>query len=56
MENTESISSMILKGASAHEIMVQAVKEGMITMVEDGFMKAKNGITTIEEIMRVTKE
>ena len=30
--------------------------ELFVSMVEDGFMKAKNGITTIEEIMRVTKE
>ncbi len=56
LENTETISSLILKNANAAEIRAQAVKEGMLTMVEDGFIKAKNGITTIEEVMRVTKE
>src|SRR3989339_155605 len=56
MENNADIASLILKGASAREINTQAIKGGMITMVEDGFIKAKNGITTIEEIMRVTKE
>ena len=36
-----------------HEL---ARKQGMLMMIEDGFIKAKNGITTIEEILRVTKE
>ena len=31
-------------------------KQGVLNMVEDGFIKATNGITTIEEILRVTKE
>ena len=56
LENTEEISGLILKNADTHEINRQAIKKGMLTMVEDGFIKAKNGITTIEEIMRVTKE
>ncbi|MCK4540173.1 Flp pilus assembly complex ATPase component TadA [Candidatus Parcubacteria bacterium] len=56
LENTEETSGLILKNANTREINKQAVKEGMLTMVEDGFIKAKNGITTIEEIMRVTKE
>lgn len=56
LENTEKISNLILKNASAGEINKQANAEGMLTMVEDGFTKAKNGITSIEEIMRVTKE
>jgi type II secretory ATPase GspE/PulE/Tfp pilus assembly ATPase PilB-like protein len=38
------------------EIKEAVLKQKMITMVEDGFIKAKNGITTIEEILRVTKE
>ena len=56
LENSEAISSLILKNANASALRAQAIKEGMLTMVEDGFIKAKNGITTIEEIMRVTKE
>ncbi|MCK5061210.1 Flp pilus assembly complex ATPase component TadA [Candidatus Parcubacteria bacterium] len=56
LENTDTISSLILKNAPAKDIYAQALAEGMITMSEDGFIKAKNGITTIEEVMRVTKE
>ena len=32
------------------------IEEGMTTMMEDGIIKAAQGITTIEEVMRVTKE
>lgn len=56
LENTEKISALMLKNASANEINKQTISEGMLTIVEDGFIKAKNGITTIEEVMRVTKE
>lgn len=56
LENTETISGMMLRNASANEINKEAISNGMLTMVEDGFIKAKNGITTLEEIMRVTKE
>jgi len=53
---TQSIKELILKGASADEIEEQAKKEGMRTMVEDGFVKAAQGITTIEEVLRVIIE
>lgn len=56
LENNEKISELISKNANADEINRQAIADGMLTMTEDGFIKAKNGITTIEEIMRVTKE
>lgn len=56
LENTEDISALILKNASAHDIHQKAVEQGMLTIIEDGFIKAKNGITTLEEVMRVTKE
>ncbi len=56
LENSEKISSLMLQNASAEEINRQAIEDGMLTMVEDGFIKAKNGITTIEEVMRVSKE
>lgn len=55
LENTEEISSLMIRNSPASEIGKLAIKEGMLTMVEDGFIKAKSGITTIEEIMRVTK-
>ena len=56
LEITEEISELILRNASRAELIKQAKKQGMLSIVEDGFIKAKNGITTIEEILRVTKE
>jgi len=56
LEITKEVANIILKKGTATEIKAQAEKQKMLTIVEDGFIKAKNGITTIEEIMRVTKE
>ncbi len=53
---TETIKELIIKRSSADEIQKQAQKEGMRTMVEDGFVKAAQGITSIEEILRVIME
>ncbi len=47
------IRDLIIKGATAQAIEVQARSEGMITMVEDGIFKAAQGLTTIEEVLRV---
>lgn len=56
LEVTPTIKEMIVKQATSDEIEKQAKAEGMITMLEDGFIKAAQGITSIEEILRVTKE
>lgn len=56
MEVTPEISDLILKGEIARKISELAKAQGMITILEDGFIKAKKGITTIEEILRVTKD
>ncbi len=56
LEMIPSISELVIKKASSEEIKEQAVKEGMITMLQDGFLKIQSGLTTLEEIMRVTKE
>ena len=53
---TPGVNDLVLKQSSAQEITRQAVKEGMILMKQDGFLKALAGITTLEEIMRVTEE
>lgn len=53
---TETIKHLIVKKASFGDIEKQAKTEGMYTMLEDGFIKATQGITSIEEILRVTKE
>jgi type IV pilus assembly protein PilB len=53
---TETIKELIVGRATAAEIQKQAVKEGMRTMVEDGFVKAAQGITSIREVLRVIVE
>jgi len=53
---TENIAKLINKNANSDEIEKEARKEGMNTMMEDGLIKAVMGVTTIEEVMRVTKE
>jgi type IV pilus assembly protein PilB len=53
---TESIKELIVKEATSDEIQNQAIREGMRTMVEDGFVKAARGITSIEEVLRVIIE
>ncbi|MBI4090100.1 MAG: type II/IV secretion system protein [Candidatus Kerfeldbacteria bacterium] len=56
LEVTPAVSDIILRRGNADELMALAVKQGMLTMLYDGFLKAKAGTTTIEEILRVTKE
>ncbi|MDO8436163.1 MAG: GspE/PulE family protein [bacterium] len=53
---TETIKELIIKQATSDQIQTQAKKEGMVTMVEDGFIKAAQGITSIEEVLRVIVE
>jgi type IV pilus assembly protein PilB len=53
---TSTIKNLIMKGATAGEIEDQAKSEGMMTMIEDGIFKAAQGITTIEEVLRVVSE
>ena len=56
MDMTEEIKHMVASRAMAGDILAKAREQGTITMLEDGFLKAKAGITTIEEVLRVTKE
>ncbi|WP_287152688.1 ATPase, T2SS/T4P/T4SS family [Candidatus Solincola tengchongensis] len=53
MPMSEEIKKLTVKEASATTIMKQAKEEGLITMRDDGFIKVKMGITSIEEVMRV---
>lgn len=53
---SERINELIVKNATANDIESQARKEGMVTMFEDGMIKAAQGITSIEEVLRVTSE
>ncbi len=43
-------------GATSDELQKMAEKAGMVTLFQDGMMKAKSGITSIEEVLRVTRE
>lgn len=56
LENSEEIEKLITQAASAETIEKKAIELGMLTMVEDGFVKAAQGVTSIEEVLRVTKE
>lgn len=56
LTSSETIQKMITSHATSEEIQQQAIKEGMITMQQDGFVKALQGLTTVEEILRVTRE
>ena len=53
---TEPIKELIVRRSTSDHIRAQALKEGMRTIVEDGFVKAAQGITSIEEVLRVITE
>lgn len=53
---TNSIQKMITSNATSTEIQDAAIEDGMITMQTDGLIKALRGETTIEEVLRATKE
>ncbi len=52
---SETLSSLIAKGASKDVMLTQAKQEGFIGIYENGIQKALDGITSIEEILRVAK-
>jgi type IV pilus assembly protein PilB len=53
---TPNIQKHIISGSSSATTQEEAIKEGMVTMQTDGLVKALQGQTTLEEIMRVTSE
>lgn len=53
MQNSEKIGQMVMAALPASEIQKQATAEGMIDMLQDGMMKAVQGLTTLEEVLRV---
>ena len=54
MEITEDLRELILVGASGLELRRKAVDQGMITLRSSGLRKVKDGMTTIEEVVRET--
>lgn len=56
MEMNQSLKSLILKTYDAQAIMTEALKSGTITLRQDGIQKVLDGISTIEEVIRVTQQ
>lgn len=56
MDVNNDIQKMIVNRATSSEIQQLAVSQGMITMRQDGYLKALTGITTLEEVNRVTSD
>ncbi len=53
---TDTLRSLIMRHATASELREAAIAEGMETMYENGLKKAVEGVTTLEEVLRVTRE
>ncbi len=56
MDVTEEIQNLIVARSTSAEIQRKAIEQGMITMRQDGYLKALQGITTIEEVNRVAAD
>ena len=56
MPMTDSLRSLVMKHATATDLRAEAIREGMVTMYEDGLRKALKGVTTFEEVLRATRE
>lgn len=56
MKNSNNIQRLIIANATSAQIKEQAIKEGMLSLQIDGLIKALRGETTLEEILRVTKD
>lgn len=56
LEITQNIKKMIIDGASATIINEVAIQDGMISLEQDGIIKALNGVTTLEEVYAAAKE
>jgi len=53
---TPKIASLVLESADSATMEKEAIQEGMITMKQDGYLKVLQGITTVEEVLRVAQE
>lgn len=51
---TPALQDLLQKGAAGPEITVQAVRDGMVPLRQDGWIKASQGLTSVEEVLRVT--
>jgi type IV pilus assembly protein PilB len=55
MPMTEKIAKLVVEKAAASEIQKQAMSDGMLTMKQDGYVKVLEGVTTLEEVLRVAQ-
>lgn len=53
---TEKIAALVLQHSDSGTIEKEAINEGMITMKQDGYLKVLQGVTTVEEVLRVAQE
>jgi len=56
MPMTDSIRQLVMRHATATELRAAAIEQGMLTMYEHGLRKVAQGITTLEEVLRVTRD
>ena len=56
LQVSERIKPLIINKATESDINKVAMEEGMITLLQDGYLKALEGVTTLEEVLRVAKE
>ena len=54
--NSEEVQKLIMQNATSEVIQEEAINEGMVTMQLDGLIKAFRGLTSVKEILRVTRE
>jgi len=55
MELKSTLQNLILKNYDSHQIKKEAINQGMTTLFQDGIRKVLSGVTTIEEVLRVTQ-
>jgi type IV pilus assembly protein PilB len=55
MTISEKIAKMVVEKTAAADIQKQAMEEGMLTMKQDGYVKVLEGVTTIDEVLRVAQ-
>jgi type II secretory ATPase GspE/PulE/Tfp pilus assembly ATPase PilB-like protein len=56
MEMNDRLRKMVMANADASDLTAEARRSGMRTLREDGWMKVANGVTTADEVLRVTQE
>ena len=56
LDINEKISRMIMESVTSQDIEQAGKENGMITMIQDGYLKVLEGLTSIEEVLRVSKE